>query len=65
MVCGAPSSTIHGQKFCGFRVDVAFLMTVIFMILLRFCCLADTAVYEIDAAVRCARLTKADSIAPL
>jgi hypothetical protein len=26
---------IHGQKFCGFRVGVAFLMTVIFMILLH------------------------------
>jgi hypothetical protein len=27
---------IHGQKFCGFRVVAAFLITVIFMILLRF-----------------------------
>ena len=35
------SSTIHGQKFCGFRVVVAFLMTLIFMILLRFCRMAD------------------------
>jgi len=29
------SSMIHGQKFWGLRVSVAFLMTVIFMILLR------------------------------
>ncbi len=35
-VRGAPSSITHGQKFCGFRVVAAFLMTVIFMILLRF-----------------------------
>ena len=33
---GASSSTTHGQKFCGFRVVAAFLMTVIFMSLLRF-----------------------------
>ena len=34
---GAPlSSTSHGQKFWGLRVWVAFLITVIFMILLRF-----------------------------
>ena len=30
----AISSTYHGQKFYGFRLVVAFLMTVIFMILL-------------------------------
>jgi len=30
------SSITHGQKFCGLRVVAAFLMTVIFIILLRF-----------------------------
>jgi hypothetical protein len=34
-VRGATSSIIHGQKFWGLRVAVAFLTTVIFMILLR------------------------------
>jgi hypothetical protein len=29
------SSLIQGQKFCGFRAVVAFLMTVIFMSLLQ------------------------------
>ena len=31
-----PDSKIHGQKFWGFRVVAAFLMTVIFMSLLLF-----------------------------
>jgi hypothetical protein len=31
----------HGQKFWGLRVEAAFLMTVIFMILLRFWWLTD------------------------
>jgi hypothetical protein len=32
----ARSSAIHGQKFWGFEVFVAFLIMVIFIILLRF-----------------------------
>ena len=56
---------IHGQKFCGFRVGVAFLMTVIFMSLLQLGEMADWPGYTLTAAaVRCARLTIADSIAP-
>lgn len=37
-VVGEPllSSTSHGQKFWGFRVEAAFLITVIFISVLRF-----------------------------
>jgi hypothetical protein len=55
---------IHGQKFCGFRVVAAFLMTVIFMSVLH---LVDwpTGRYILAlAAVRCVKLTNADSNAP-
>jgi hypothetical protein len=58
------SSLIHGQKFCGFLVVVAFLMTVIFMSLLHLGCLADRLHILALAAVRCAKLTNADSNAP-
>jgi hypothetical protein len=58
------SSLIHGQNVCGFRVVVAFLIIVIFMSLLHS---GDwpTVVYILAlAAVRCAKLTSADSNAP-
>ena len=66
------SSVIHGQKFCGLRTVDAFLMTVIFMMLLQTLVNGPrdnrcngTGYYEQDAAVRCAKLVRADSIAPL
>ena len=63
--CGASSSTTHGQKFCGFRVVAAFLITVIFMSVTPFLVNGRLLVYAIAAAVRSARLTTADSNAPL
>ena len=69
-VCGPlSSSTAHGQKFWGLRVVAAFLMTVIFMILLQLGYMADVTVCEEfrlrDAAAWCAITTMADSSEPL
>jgi hypothetical protein len=59
------SSTTHGQKFCGFLVVAAFLITVIFMSVTPFLLNGPIVGYTIADAVRSASPTTADSNAPL